>query len=187
MPVLVLPVKVCAGAAAVPVPEITVVPAVTVPDALTLPDDAAMLPVVEVMPVPAVTVVPAATEVPAETSPEAVKFPDDAAMLPAVEVIPVPAVIVVPAVSEPDTDGELFKFTVTVEPDPAVLIFEPPLMFNVPVTGIAVPELVTNEFAALLVVAKSIVPALFVITTVLFADVIFAQTGAAPTPAPINS
>ena len=98
------------------------------------------------LPAPVVTVVPAVTE------PEAFTLPDEAAMLPAVAVMPVPAVTVVPAetvvpaVRDPLTDGELLKFIVTFDPEPAVVIFDPPTIPNVPPEGVTdVPLVLTRR------------------------------------------
>ncbi len=70
--------------------------------------------------------------------PEIEEFP--VALMP-----PVVAMSPVPAVTDPETEGLLFRFTVTVDPDPLVFMLDPPCIVNALLEGVAVPESVGNE------------------------------------------
>ena len=70
---------------------------------------------------------------------------------------PVVAMSPVPAVKDPETDGLLFRFTVTIAPVPLVFMFEPPWIVNALLDGVAVPLSVGNESATAPVVAMVMV------------------------------
>ena len=112
-------------------------------------------------------------------------------MVPELTVNPVPAVMVVPATRLPVvvnevTVGLLLRFTVTVDPEPLVLIFDPPSILRSPEDGAAVPEFVVKVVAIELPVfrLRELGPALKEIE--LSVEVSVANAGDAPV-APSNT